>query len=137
QLFVVSNAPLVFCQPVGQTVNFGAQVNLGVDVVGTASSYNYQWLLNGNIISDGAVYQGAATRKLKIANFATAQAGSYTVKVTTASGNNVMTATSFGVSVGGNTNTAVCGNLYPMAMNDALLPSLKVGVPFSLIGDNA
>ncbi len=67
-------------QPVGTTLDQGNTVLLSVAATGTAP-LSYQWLLNGNLISDGGNVSGTATASLKITNAQPSQSGTYSVLV--------------------------------------------------------
>ncbi len=73
--------PGIGSQPQGQNVAVGGSATLNVSASGTAP-LSYQWLFNGNGISDGGAYSGTATATLAINNAQTANAGNYSVVVT-------------------------------------------------------
>jgi hypothetical protein len=72
-------APSISMQPVSQTVNAGANVSFMVTATGTAP-LSYQWMKNG------AALTGKTTASLVLTSVSTAEAGSYTVKVSNSAG---------------------------------------------------
>ena len=79
--------PPSFVQPpVSQTVGTGSNVNFTAVMAGTPP-FSFQWALNGNVLVDDGVHiVGSATASLTISNLTTADAGSYSLTVTNASG---------------------------------------------------
>jgi hypothetical protein len=75
----VTGAPVITTQPASKTVTAGASVSFTVAATGTAP-LSYQWMLNSANIS------GATTASLTLNNVTTANAGSYTVKVSNSTG---------------------------------------------------
>jgi len=72
--------PEITQQPVGGNIAAGLSANLTVTATGNPSP-QYQWLLNGNPISDGANITGSTTDSLQISNITPSSAGSYSVIV--------------------------------------------------------
>ncbi len=72
-------APTITTQPASQTVNAGATVSFTVSATGTAP-LSYQWMKGGANIS------GATTATLTLSSVTTANAGSYTVRVSNSAG---------------------------------------------------
>jgi uncharacterized delta-60 repeat protein len=79
-------APVIAASPQSQTVNVGSNVTFGVIASG-ATTLAYQWRRNGVNLSDGGGVSGATTATLSLPNVQTAAAGSYTVLVSSVSGN--------------------------------------------------
>ena len=75
----VAGAPAITTQPSSQTVSVGANVTFTVAATGTAP-LSYQWMLNSANIS------GATTATLTRSSVTTANAGSYTVRVSNSAG---------------------------------------------------
>lgn len=76
------NTPSITTQPVGQTVNAGASVTLGV-VATSSTPMEYQWQLNSKNIAD------ATNSTLTISSAAATDAGDYTVVVSNSGGSTV------------------------------------------------
>ena len=74
----VDTAPVIFSQPMGQTVASNATVTLNVGVSATPTPF-FQWYFNGVPI-------GANASSLTISNFTSAQAGNYSVTVSNSVG---------------------------------------------------
>ncbi|MDB6134294.1 MAG: Endoglucanase [Verrucomicrobiales bacterium] len=72
-------APVIAAQPVSTRVIAGDTVTLSSGASGVPVPA-YQWLLNGNPISDGEVYTGATTNALQINGKGGAGAGYYTLR---------------------------------------------------------
>ncbi len=86
-----SNAPYIATAPASQTVVSGAPVTFKVSAT-SASPVTYQWELNGNPIA------GATSASYTIASATSADAGSYTVVVTNATGSVESTAATLTVN---------------------------------------
>jgi poly(beta-D-mannuronate) lyase len=67
-------------QPVGATLDQGNTVSLSVAATGSPP-LSYQWLVNGNLISDGGNVSGTATASLRITNAQPSQSSVYSVLV--------------------------------------------------------
>ncbi len=80
-----SGAPQITAQPVGQTGLTGGSAVFSVAVTGGAP-LSYQWQRSATNLTDHASLRGASTRILRLANLTLADAGSYSVIVTNASG---------------------------------------------------
>lgn len=94
---VVFDPSPIGTEPQSQTVNSGATVSFTVSVSGTASLY-YQWRTNGVDLA------GATNQSLMLTNVTTANAGSYTVRVSNTGGSAVSapgTLTVFNLTVDG------------------------------------
>jgi hypothetical protein len=74
-----STGPVISTQPLGQTVNSGANVTFSVAATGTPAP-TFQWQKNGAAIA------GATSSTLTLTNVTTASAGTYTVVVTNSAG---------------------------------------------------
>ncbi|HEY5914707.1 MAG TPA: immunoglobulin domain-containing protein [Verrucomicrobiae bacterium] len=74
-----AGTPAITTQPVSQTVTAGANVTFTVGAAGT-SPLSYQWMMNSANIS------GATTSALTLNNVNTANAGTYTVRVSNSAG---------------------------------------------------
>ena len=72
-------APTIAAQPASTLVIAGDTATLSSGASGVPVP-TYQWLLNGNPISDGEVYSGATTNVLRIKGQGAAQAGYYTLR---------------------------------------------------------
>lgn len=72
--------PTITTQPVGVTAAVGEDVSFNVVATAGSSSISYQWMLNGAPIS------GATAATLSLSRVTSAQAGSYTVTLTTGAG---------------------------------------------------
>jgi sugar lactone lactonase YvrE len=81
---LVSGVPTIQNQPAGETVNLGGSAIFMVNASGVAITY--QWYLNGAAVANSAIYSGATTSTLSVAGAAAANAGTYTVIVSNASG---------------------------------------------------
>jgi uncharacterized repeat protein (TIGR03803 family) len=80
------NSPLqITSQPAGQTNFAGATVFLNVATFGSLP-VSYQWRQNGTNLTDGGNLSGAATHTLMLSNITTANAATYSVIASNASG---------------------------------------------------
>jgi Bacterial Ig domain/Immunoglobulin domain len=96
--------PTITSQPVSQTVTAGATATFTVGATGTAP-LSYQWMMNSANIS------GATTSGLTLNNVTTANAGSYTVRVSNSAGSVTSAAATLTVNpaVGAAAGTLVLG----------------------------
>ena len=102
---VFASAPVITTQPGGQSVTAGITATLNVAATGTAP-LTYQWT------KDGSALAGATSATLALANFQSANAGTYAVVVTNTAGsatsaNAVLTLASTGGGGGGGGITPV------------------------------
>jgi len=74
-------APVIDTQPVSQGACDGFPATLSVSA---PTAVEFQWVLNGNPISNGTFFSGADTDTLQILNVNVATAGTYTCEVTNA-----------------------------------------------------
>ena len=72
--------PLITSQPASQFVNAGATVNFKVSAKGT-KPLSYQWRLNQSNLFDSVAVHGATNSNLTLSNVGSAQAGAYSVVV--------------------------------------------------------
>jgi subtilisin-like proprotein convertase family protein len=80
-VLTVNGPPSITAQPTGQSVSTGANVSFNVTASGTAP-LSYQWLFNGNILSDGGQISGSTSSTLALSNVQGTNAGSYSVFIT-------------------------------------------------------
>ena len=78
-------APSISQQPAAETVLEGTPAQFSVSVIGFEPEY--QWQFNGANLTDGGTISGSNTSTLKLSAVALADAGNYSVLVTTAGGN--------------------------------------------------
>ena len=111
-LTTISAAPPVnqytpqITQPTNVVTSLGSTATFHVDV--SNPPVTYQWLLNGNPLSDGNGISGATTATLTVSGVTSASVGGYSVKVTsTAQLDQMVTSKAAGLSVTGI-------NLYPV-----------------------
>jgi alpha-tubulin suppressor-like RCC1 family protein len=83
--------PAITLQPVGGTLTQGSSITFNAAATGTAP-LAYQWLLNGNPLSDGGQISGSATTNLTISNLQFTNGGSYVLVVTNLVGSTNSTA---------------------------------------------
>ena len=89
-VLTVSSAPVITVNPLSQTNNAGATVNLSVTATGTAP-LAYQWFTNGvtgatNVVGNGGIVSGATNSTLTLTGISDPWALSYQVIVTNSSG---------------------------------------------------
>ena len=98
--------PIISVQPSNTVTSLGNTVTFHVQISNTP--VNYQWLLNGNPVSNGGGISGATTDTLTITGVTSANIGSYSVKATsTTQADQIATSASVGLSTAGI-------NLYPV-----------------------
>jgi hypothetical protein len=73
-------APEITLQPIGGNIATGRTATLAVSATGNPAP-QFQWLLNGNPLSDGANITGSTTDSLQISHITPASTGSYSVIV--------------------------------------------------------
>jgi len=97
-------APAITTQPISQTVTVGANVTFMVSATGTAP-LSYQWMLNS------ASIPGATTSAMTLNSVTTANAGSYTVRVSNSAGSVTSAAATLTVdpAVGAAAGTLILG----------------------------
>jgi hypothetical protein len=81
-------APEILTQPVGVTVAAGNTTTLTVAASGNPS-LNYQWLMDGQPLTDGGNITGSNTSSLRLAKITSTQSGQYSVIVYNGLGNPV------------------------------------------------
>jgi len=85
-LLLLGARPLtIIKQPVARTVASGQNVTFNVTATGVAP-FRYQWLLNGQTLSNGGQVRGATSAVLRLSQVTTANAGGYSVTITNALG---------------------------------------------------
>jgi alpha-tubulin suppressor-like RCC1 family protein len=78
-------APTITTQPTGVATNIGTTVTLNVTADGTAPLY-YQWVKNGQVLTNSATMSGANANVLVINNLSAWDSGTYTVTITNSLG---------------------------------------------------
>lgn len=94
----LSEAPVIFSQPLNQSNLLGGTVAFTAAVVGDAT-LNCQWYLNGSPLSDDGRVSGSTTTNLTIANLQTNDAGPYQLIVTNQFGMAISTSATLTVLV--------------------------------------
>ena len=86
--FVETNAgmPLITTQPLSRTDDAGRVATFSVTVVGT-EPFSYQWLRDGEPVTDGENTSGAQSPTLSLSDVLAADAGGYSVVVSNTFGN--------------------------------------------------
>lgn len=82
----VPNPPSITTAPVSRAVDEGSAVTFSVNVAGQPP-FTYQWLHNGQALTNSADVSGARTATLTLPSVLAAQAGAYSVIVANAGGN--------------------------------------------------
>lgn len=72
--------PIITSQPTNQIGSLGGTTSFHVQISNV--TVNYQWMLNGNPITDGGGVSGSQTATLTISGITPAEMGSYSVKAT-------------------------------------------------------
>ena len=116
-IYIGLNGLTIKSGPVGATINQGQNATFSVVVEGTSSS-TYQWK------KDGVVLNGATAATLRLVNVTAAQAGNYTVVVTTTQG----TTTSNAAALTVNSPLTLTSNPLSRtaAIGDTLTPAFSV-----------
>ncbi len=111
--------PVIAGQPANEIVAVGGPASFHVDISNV--SVNYQWMFNGNPISDGGGISGSQTATLNLSAVTLAQIGSYSVKAVNQShSDQFVTSTSAILSGMGM-------NLYPVVTVNGVVGSTYVG----------
>ena len=77
--------PAILAQPVSRTNNYGTTATFSVTGA-SASALSYQWRTNGVNLPEGGQFTGTAANSLSVSSVAFANAGNYTVVVTSSGG---------------------------------------------------
>lgn len=100
--------PVITVQPTNVVTSLGKTVSFHVTVATPPAAVNYQWLFNGNALSNGGAISGATTADLTVTGVAAANVGSYAVKITSSvQADQIATSATVGLSTAGI-------NLYPV-----------------------
>jgi len=98
--------PIISVQPSNVVTSLGKTVSFHVQISNTPVTY--QWLFNGNPLSNGGGISGATTDTLTVTGVTSANVGSYSVKATsTSQADQITTSVTVGLSTAGI-------NLYPV-----------------------
>jgi hypothetical protein len=112
--------PAIVVQPMSQVVTNGSPVSLNVTASGTPP-LNYQWRLNGTNLMDNANVSGSSTTNLTIAVAGSANAGIYSVTVSspygTATSSNAMLTVGFPPAIQIQPQSQFVTNGYPASFN--------------------
>jgi len=83
---VVQAPPQITTQPANRTAAAGRTVVLSVSVTSSVQPVTYQWRRDGSALADLGRYSGTRSGELTILDVSSADAGSYTVQVSTTAG---------------------------------------------------
>jgi hypothetical protein len=103
---IAPGSPIITSQPVNVVASLGSTVSFSVTNNNVA--VNYQWMFNGNPLSNGGGISGATTSTLTVTGVTLVQLGNYSVKIT-AQSNSSLFVTSSSASL---SSTGI--NLYPV-----------------------
>lgn len=100
--------PVITVQPTNVVTSLGKTVSFHVTVATPPAAVNYQWLFNGNPLSNGGAISGATSADLTVTGVTAANIGSYAVKITSSvQADQIATSVTVGLSTAGI-------NLYPV-----------------------
>ena len=89
---VAPGSPIITSQPANVVTSLGSTVSF--TVTNNNVAVNYQWMFNGNPLSNGGGISGATTATLTVTGVTLAQLGSYSVKITAQSDSTLFTTSS-------------------------------------------